>query len=76
MNLSYSAEYEQYRAEVRRFLAEHWTPEDAAATVSDPSSVATGPGRVLIGEWFGVVSAAVRAEASHRHAGCCLSLCV
>ena len=41
MNLSYSAEYEQYRAEVRRFLAEHWTPEDAAATVSDPSSVAT-----------------------------------
>ena len=40
MNLSYSAEYEQFRAEVRRFLAEHWTPEDAAATVSDPSSVA------------------------------------
>ncbi|TMA50140.1 MAG: acyl-CoA dehydrogenase [Deltaproteobacteria bacterium] len=46
MNLSYSAEYEQFRAEVRRFLAEHWTPEDAAATVSDPSSVATLGGAV------------------------------
>ena len=30
MNLSYSAEYEQFRAEVRRFLDEHWTAEDRA----------------------------------------------
>ena len=30
MNLSYSAEYEQFRDEVRAFLAEHWTAEDAA----------------------------------------------
>jgi alkylation response protein AidB-like acyl-CoA dehydrogenase len=28
MDLSYSAEYEQFRAEVRRFLDEHWTDED------------------------------------------------
>src|SRR3989441_1259304 len=25
MNLAYSAEYERFLAEVRRFLAEHWT---------------------------------------------------
>ena len=31
MNLSYSAEYEQFREEVRSFLDEHWTAEDAAA---------------------------------------------
>jgi alkylation response protein AidB-like acyl-CoA dehydrogenase len=30
VNLKYSAEYEEFRAEVRRFLGEHWTPEDAA----------------------------------------------
>jgi alkylation response protein AidB-like acyl-CoA dehydrogenase len=30
MNLSYSAEYEEFRAEVRRFLAESWKTEDAA----------------------------------------------
>jgi len=30
VNLAYSAEYEEFRAEVRRFLSEHWTPEDAA----------------------------------------------
>jgi alkylation response protein AidB-like acyl-CoA dehydrogenase len=30
VNLEYSAEYEQFRAEVRRFLAEHWSAEDAA----------------------------------------------
>src|SRR6185436_20761569 len=29
-NLAYSADFEQFRAEVRRFLAEHWSPEDAA----------------------------------------------
>jgi len=28
MDLSYSAEYEQFRAEVRAFLAEHWTDAD------------------------------------------------
>jgi alkylation response protein AidB-like acyl-CoA dehydrogenase len=28
MDLSYSAEYEQFRAEVRAFLDEHWTDED------------------------------------------------
>ena len=30
MNLAYSAEYEQFRVDVRRFLAEHWSAEDAA----------------------------------------------
>ncbi len=30
MNLAYSAEYEQFRAEVRRFLDEHWTADDRA----------------------------------------------
>jgi alkylation response protein AidB-like acyl-CoA dehydrogenase len=30
VNLEYSTEYEQFRAEVRRFLAEHWSAEDAA----------------------------------------------
>jgi alkylation response protein AidB-like acyl-CoA dehydrogenase len=30
VNLEYSAEYEQFRTEVRRFLAEHWSSEDAA----------------------------------------------
>jgi alkylation response protein AidB-like acyl-CoA dehydrogenase len=39
MNLSYSAEYEQFRSEVRRFLAEHWTAEDAAGE-PDPDSAA------------------------------------
>ena len=32
MNLSYSAEYEKFREEVRQFLAEHWTEADRAAT--------------------------------------------
>ena len=31
MDLSYSAEYEQFRAEVKKFLAENWTAEDAAS---------------------------------------------
>jgi alkylation response protein AidB-like acyl-CoA dehydrogenase len=30
VNLSYSAEYEQFRSEVRAFLAQHWSAEDAA----------------------------------------------
>ena len=29
MDLSYSAEYEQFRTEVQRFLREHWSEEDA-----------------------------------------------
>jgi alkylation response protein AidB-like acyl-CoA dehydrogenase len=32
MDLSYSAEYEQFRAEVRQFLDEHWTDEDRNAS--------------------------------------------
>ena len=32
MNLSYSAEYEKFREEVRQFLAENWTEADRAAT--------------------------------------------
>ncbi len=43
MNLSYSPEYERFRAEVRAFLTEHWTPEDAAAG-PDPDSVAAMTG--------------------------------
>jgi len=31
VKLSYSAEYEQFRLEVRAFLAEHWTDEDRAS---------------------------------------------
>ena len=30
MNLEYSAEYQEFRAEVRRFLAENWSAEDAS----------------------------------------------
>jgi len=32
MDLSYSAEYDRFREEVRAFLAENWTDEDRAAT--------------------------------------------
>jgi alkylation response protein AidB-like acyl-CoA dehydrogenase len=32
MDLSYSAEYEAFRAEVRAFLDEHWTDEDRKST--------------------------------------------
>jgi alkylation response protein AidB-like acyl-CoA dehydrogenase len=32
MNLSYSAEYEQFRAEVREFLDKHWTAADREST--------------------------------------------
>jgi alkylation response protein AidB-like acyl-CoA dehydrogenase len=43
VNLEYSAEYEQFRAEVRRFLAEHWSPEDAARQpAADELAAVTG----------------------------------
>ena len=47
MNLSYSAEYERFRDEVRCFLAEHWTAADAAHE-PDPDAVSayTGGARV------------------------------
>ena len=32
MDLSYSAEYERFRAEVRAFLEENWTEEDRNST--------------------------------------------
>jgi len=46
VDLSYSAEYEAFRGEVRRFLTESWTAEDAAS-LPDPDSVAafTGGGQ-------------------------------
>ena len=45
MNLSYSAEYEQFRQEVRAFLREHWTDEDKASVPApDPQSVAASMG--------------------------------
>ena len=47
MNLSYSTEYEQFRAEVRRFLAEHWTAEDAASQ-PDTDTVAAMTGAVRV----------------------------
>jgi alkylation response protein AidB-like acyl-CoA dehydrogenase len=43
VNLSYSAEYERYREEVRAFLASHWTLADAASA-PDPDSVAAMTG--------------------------------
>jgi alkylation response protein AidB-like acyl-CoA dehydrogenase len=43
VNLEYSAEYESFRAEVRRFLAEHWTAEDAAHQ-PDPDGMAAMSG--------------------------------
>ena len=45
MNLSYTAEYEKFRGEVRRFLAEHWSAEDAAAHPDrDDLTAVGGPG--------------------------------
>jgi alkylation response protein AidB-like acyl-CoA dehydrogenase len=38
VNLSYSAEYEQFRAEVRQFLAENWTEADRAAAPTGDSA--------------------------------------
>jgi alkylation response protein AidB-like acyl-CoA dehydrogenase len=46
VNLSYSTEYEQYREEVRRFLAESWTAEDAAGG-HDPDSLAAMTGSAI-----------------------------
>jgi alkylation response protein AidB-like acyl-CoA dehydrogenase len=46
VDLSYSAEYEAFRAEVRAFLAEHWKKEDAARQ-PDPDGMGSmlGAGR-------------------------------
>jgi alkylation response protein AidB-like acyl-CoA dehydrogenase len=45
VNLSYTAEYEKFRGEVRRFLAEHWSAEDAAAHPDrDDLTAVAGPG--------------------------------
>ncbi len=49
MNLSYSAEYEQFRAELCQFLTENWTAEDAASQ-PDPNSVAAMTGGLCIDE--------------------------
>ena len=49
MNLSYSAEYEQFRSQVQRFLAEHWSAADAASQ-PDPDSVASMTGGAQIDE--------------------------
>ena len=46
MNLSYSAEYERFREEVRRFLEEHWRPAEAASE-ADANSVAAALGAVV-----------------------------
>ena len=45
MNLEYSAEYEEFRTQVRRFLAEHWSAGDAARQ-PDPDGVAAFAGAV------------------------------
>jgi alkylation response protein AidB-like acyl-CoA dehydrogenase len=46
VNLSYSAEYEAFRAEVRRFLAAHWTAADRATVPGgDDVSSMLGQGR-------------------------------
>jgi alkylation response protein AidB-like acyl-CoA dehydrogenase len=51
VNLSYSAEYEQFRQEVRAFLREHWTDEDKAAVPPiDPNSIAGSMGGVRTDE--------------------------
>lgn len=43
MNLEYSAEYEQFRSEVRAFLAEHWSEDDAnAGPAGSPAAQAFG----------------------------------
>jgi alkylation response protein AidB-like acyl-CoA dehydrogenase len=48
VNLSYSAEYEQFRQEVRTFLREHWTDDDkAAAPVADQNTVAASMGATV-----------------------------
>src|SRR5439155_1392571 len=45
VNLEYSAEYEDFRAQVRRFLAEHWSAGDAARQ-PDPDGMAAFAGAV------------------------------
>ena len=45
MNLEYSAEYEDFRAQVRRFLAEQWSAGDAARQ-PDPDGMAAFAGAV------------------------------
>ena len=49
MNLEYSAEYKDFRAQVRRFLAEHWSREDAARQ-PDPDGMAAFAGAVPLDE--------------------------
>ena len=39
MNLSYSAEYEQFRQEVRTFLRETWTDEGVEILPDRPATV-------------------------------------
>lgn len=46
MNLSFTAEYERFRTEVREFLAEHWTDEDRASNPSNMDEM-SGTGAVL-----------------------------
>ncbi len=46
MNLTYSREYEQFRADVRRFLAEHWAVQDPGA--HDPDSLAAMVGGAVL----------------------------
>jgi alkylation response protein AidB-like acyl-CoA dehydrogenase len=43
VNLEYSAEYQRFRDDVRRFLAEHWSSEDAARQ-PDPDGLASMTG--------------------------------
>jgi alkylation response protein AidB-like acyl-CoA dehydrogenase len=47
VNLSFSPEYEAFRAEVRAFLEEQWTAADAAGTTIDPDSVAAMTGAAM-----------------------------
>jgi alkylation response protein AidB-like acyl-CoA dehydrogenase len=46
VNLEYSVEYQQFRQEVREFLRQSWTAEDAAGN-PDPDSVAAAMGAVI-----------------------------
>ena len=42
MDLSFSAEYEKFREQVRAFLAESWSAEDAAVEVNIGNMPFTG----------------------------------
>jgi alkylation response protein AidB-like acyl-CoA dehydrogenase len=46
MNLSYSAEYERFRSDVRHFLDEHWRPAQETSE-ADANSVAAALGAVV-----------------------------